>query len=175
MTTKLVFSLFFLLSPVSFAVTKAKSDLRLQCISGMPTTSFFLRTEGDFAILKIMHHNGAQFMPIHEGVIVPNDFTFLKNKADLLTPMGNEIYFKYPLEKCKVYGPGVMSCSGGDRQTFNGIEIESLNFYTAKTHEETLGLSLDGWKATVSLYARYHGPVMDVSMNYAPQECQFNF
>lgn len=171
----LLFSLSLLFSPLSFSAMKPKLDLRLQCVSGMPTTSFYLRTEGEFAILKIVHHNGVEFMPIHEGIIVPHDLTYLKEKAALLTPMGEQVEYKFPLKKCEIYGPGLISCSGGDRQTFNGVEIESLMFYTSKLHEETLGISIDSWKATVDLHAIDHGPVMEVSMNYTPEECQFNF
>ena len=170
----IILSLFFSSFSVA-AVKQAKADMTLQCVSGMPTTSFYLRTEGEYAILKIVHHNGPEFIPIHEGIIVPHDFTWLKEKADLLTPMGNQIEYKFPLKKCETYGPALMSCAGGDRQTFNGVEIEALMFYTSKTHEETLGIAFDGWKTSVSLHAIDHGPVMEVSMNYTPEECQFNF
>lgn len=153
----------------------AKSDLNLQCITSMPTSSFYLRTEDQDVVLKVVHHNGTDYMPIHEGVVVPHDFPFLKDRASLLMPLGDQVEFKFPRKKCVTYGTGLIRCSGGERKTVNGVDMEALSFYTSKTREETLGMVIEGWKMNLDLNAMGHPPVLQMTMNYAPEECRFSF
>ena len=156
------------------ALAKQVSNITMGCSTGMPTTRFELRTEGQFVIVKTTHVNGTAYMPIHEGVITPSDFPYLEAKAKVLKLTGFQNEFKFPLEKCKIFGHGIMSCAQGERKTFGDTEIEAMNFYTTKTAEKVFDFSFTGWKATMSLHTQGL-PVMDMTMDYAPEECQFNF
>ena len=158
---------------LSLACCYSVSALEFKCISQMPTTSFLLRTENDQVILKTIHHNGTPYMPIHEGLIVPQDLTYLKQVADRLTKMGDTNEFRFPLKKCKVYGAERLNCSGGDSQDFNGTKMSALSFNTSNFSETVYDQTFHGIKITLSLLIENFVPVQNIVMNYQPDECQF--
>ena len=166
--------LFSLITISALAKEEPATAINMKCASNPGTTTFEVRTEGDQVIVRTTHVNGVDYMPIHEGVIVPHDFAYLTAKMNVLKLTGAQNEFKFPLSKCKIFGHGIMSCAQGERKTFGDTEIEAMNFYTAKTAEKVFDFAFTGWKATISLHA-YGLPVMDVPMNYSPEDCKFNF
>ena len=158
-----------LVSPSTFAA----APLSLFCSTEMPTTSFELSSQGDQYLLKVRHLNGVAFMPIHEGVIVPHDFPYLESKAQMLEKLGNYTEFHFPAAKCKTYGKGQLSCSDGETKKFGNTEMKALDFYTSKVHESSLGLELDSYKVTLSIWSPDFAPVMDMTMIYGTTDCKF--
>ena len=143
----------------------------LHCATDAPTTTFDLSEDKTDYVLSVRHVNGVAYMPIHEGVIVPNDFPYLEGKAAFLTKMGDRPQFRFPKSSCKAYAHGQLSCANGERKKFGDVEMQALNFYTAKVHEETLGMSLDSWKVTLSIWSPDFVPVADVTMIYGVNNC----
>lgn len=138
-------------------------------------TSFLLRTENAEVILTTIHHNGTAFMPIHDGIIVPNDIRYLTEVASILTPMGDRNEFRFPIDKCKVYGPQQIGCSNGSSQKFGNHEMSALYLMTSKINEQAFGESFDQLKVTLSVYIRGFSPVQDITMLYSTNECAMNF
>jgi hypothetical protein len=167
---KTLLAALILLSPSALAA----KPLALHCATPQPTTTFNLSEQNGEYLLEVKHVNGVAFMPIHEGVIVPHDFPYLEGKANFLTKMGVNPTFRFPKDKCKVYGQGQLSCASGERKTFGDVEMQALNFYTGKVHEQTLGLSLDSWKVTLSIWSPDFAPVADVTMVYGDTDCNFS-
>ncbi len=171
---KLVFV--FLVSCLSFTVfAKDKLSYEFKCQSTMPTTSFLLKTVDDNVILTTVHHNGTPYMPIHEGIIVPNDFSYLQSVADVLIKMGDFNEFKFPLKKCEIHGEGLISCRGGESKVMNGKEFQALSFYTSKITEEALGQVFQKNKVVLSVYINGFVPVQTITNDFYGEECQFNF
>ena len=163
-------------SCLSFNVfAKNKLNYEFKCQSTMPTTSFLLKTVDDHVVLTTVHHNGTSYMPIHEGIIVPNDFSYLKSVADVLVKMGEHNEFKFPLKKCEIHGYGLISCRGGESKVINGKEFEALSFYTSKITEEALGNVFQKNKVVLSVYIDGFVPVQTITNDFYGDECQFNF
>jgi hypothetical protein len=155
------------------------ASIDFKCVNSMPQTSFILRTDDksntDEVILTTIHHNGTQFMPIHEGVVVPNDFNYLNDVAGVLTLMGDRNEFRFDRRKCKIYGPGQMSCSSGSREIFQGREMQALFLNISHITEKAFGRTFENIKVTLSIYVSNFAPVQDLVMYYQPQECQLGF
>lgn len=162
-----------LASPASAEEKPLPKDFSFRCVSGMPTTSFLGEVKDEKLELTVIHHNGVGYMPIHEGVVVPNDFPYLKEKANALTKMGDRQVFNFPLERCKLMAPTRFSCSGGGKQDFGGVEMEALGFYTSKITEEVWDISYEKTHAELSMLISGL-PVQQIPMNYYDGECKFS-
>ncbi len=138
-------------------------------------TSFLLRTEGNEVVLTTIHHNGTNFMPIHEGIVVPHDLGYLKDVSRILTQMGDRNEFGFPLKKCEIYGPRQMSCSQGSPVILNGQEMRGFFLSTSTVKEATLGKVFENTKITLSLQIKNFVPVQDIVMNFQPNECEMSF
>lgn len=158
-----------LFSPTAFA----QGPFSLLCSTDMPTTAFELSLQGDQYLLKVRHINGVDYMPIHEGVIVPHDFPYLESKAKMLEKLGDYTEFHFPAAKCKTYGKGQLSCGDGETKKFGDVEMQALSFSTSKVHESTMGLELDSYKVTLSIWSPNYTPVMDMTMIYGDTNCRF--
>lgn len=163
---------------IFFVAAPGKAEplkLEFRCVNSMPTSSFLLRTEGRELVLTTIHHNGTPYMPIHEGIVVPNDIPYLKSVAEHLIKMGDRNEFRFPLENCKVYGHGLMSCAGGEKKNFGGEEMEALNLYTSKITEEAFGQKFERYKVTLSVNISGFVPVQDIMNEFYGSECSFSF
>ena len=157
----------------AFAEEKAKYNFK--CVNKSPTTSFLLSTEGNEVVLTTVHHNGPSYMPIHEGIIVPNDIPYLSEVARHLMKMGERNTFRFPIKNCIVTGPGLLSCHGGNRLNFNGTEIEALRLVTSKGSEHSPYVSYEYNRVTLSVNVTGFAPVQDLSILYFENECKFDF
>lgn len=166
------FILFF--SVQSLAQLKNK-DIRFECKTEMPTTTFVGFTKGNELILTTIHHNGVKFMPIHEGIVVPSDLNYLKEKSSILTQMSDRNEFRFPIEKCRIDGSQQLTCTGGNTQNFANYEMRGLLLYTSKIRESAFGQNFDQLRVTLSVQILNYAPAQDISMRYQPQECYMNF
>jgi hypothetical protein len=161
------------LSPAFAEEAPLPKDFSFRCVSTMPTTSFLGEVKGENLELTVIHHNGTGYMPIHRGIVVPNDFPYLKEKAEALTKMGERQLFKFPLEKCKLYAPTRFSCASGDKQEFGGVPMEALYFHTTKITEESFDWKFERTKAELNMLISGL-PVQEVPMEYYDGECKFS-
>jgi hypothetical protein len=160
-----------LISLSAFAAEEAK--LGFHCKTKQPTTSFALTEDGEDVVLKVTHHNGVGYMPIHEGIIVPNDIGYLKHKADVMTRLGPVQEFRFPKKKCIQYSPGVMACRSGERRDIDGMDVEALHFLTSKDTRQVFDEKVDYYRAELSLNIQGEPPVKEITMMYATDECVF--
>lgn len=166
-----------LVSLISIA-SQAQSQtpvINFKCMAHMPTTTFIAKTEGSELVLTTIHHNGVNFMPIHEGVIVPRDIGYLKEVASHLTKMGDYNEFRFPLKNCQIDGPKQMSCGNGNSQNFSGQEMRGFFLYTSKLRETAFGTNFDRIKVVLSVHILNFAPVQDIVMNYEVDECKMDF
>lgn len=163
-----------LLSVFSLSVQAADAPkLGFECVGRLPTTSFFLREEGEDMVLRVLHHNGVGYMPIHEGVVVPNDLGFLAAKAKLLTRIGSDTEFRFPKKKCKTYGSGLISCGGGERRNIDGMDVEALHLVTSVNTRQVFDMKFSYASVNLALNIAGEPPVKEISMNYETEECKF--
>lgn len=150
-------------------------NFSFRCISNLPTTSFLGEVKSDAFELTVIHHHGKPFMPIHQGIIVPNDFPYLKEKADALTKMSDRNTFRFPLEGCKLYGPTLFSCPNGEEKEFEGVPFRAMYFHTSRITEEVFDMRFERTKAVLSLHLpSTYLPVQEIPMEYYEGECAFS-
>lgn len=149
------------------------APIAFKCMTGFPTTTFTVRTEGNEVVVETLHHNGVKYMPIHRGIVVPSDIPYLEAKTKVLGKMGARNEFRFPLDKCKIYGKGLMSCAQGNSQVFDGTRMTATYFNTSTSTDRTMEFSFD--KTTVTLSVNIEGfvPVQEISMDYWDGECDF--
>lgn len=169
---KTLFFLAFFLPLPAIAEKPLPADFSFRCVSTMPTTSFLGEAKGTNFELTVIHHNGTPYMPIHRGIVVPNDFRYLKEKADALTRMGDRQVFQFPLERCRLFAPTRFSCSGNQKQNFGGIEMEAMHFLTTRIVEESYEYTFERTRAELSLLVPGM-PVQEIPMEYYQGECRF--
>jgi hypothetical protein len=117
--------------------------LNLTCSTELPTTSIFVKSFDDRVILRILHHNGLNFAPIHSGVITLNDIPFIEKKGSLFTKMGEHIVLEFELSRCKKHQEGNYSCYNSTPTTINELEVKSFGFQTYKSTSELYGMSFE--------------------------------
>ena len=145
--------------------------LEFNCITQPPTTSFVSRMEGNTLIVKTIHHSGTDYMPIYEGVIVPKDLPYLRRSAELMAKMGSETEFRFPLDRCEIFGEGLFRCGMGESQNISGLEVLPLYIETSKISETVEDQTFESTKVRLGLSLNNFLQV--VTMNYQPYECSF--
>ena len=153
---------------------KAEANFDFRCVNQMPTTSFLLNEKNGKMVLTMIHHNGVKFMPIHYGVIVPNDLPYLREKTSILTQMSDRVEFEFPKENCRKVEDEVLSCSSGSTLKFGGYEMEALRIATSKVTETTTLSKYELNKVTLSLHIHGYAPVQDLTIYYYGSECKFH-
>jgi hypothetical protein len=170
MKTLVIFIAFFSLHTYA---AETQEKLGFRCTSKMPTTSFILEEQGAEMVLTMIHHNGVDFMPIHQGIIVPHDLGFLAEKAKILTRLGSRNEFRFPRSRCTSYGAGLLSCSRGERKNIGGLDVEALNIMTSVNTRKVFDEKIEYYGVNLSLNVAGNPPVSELSMEYATDECKF--
>lgn len=169
---KPLFLAFFIFSLQASALN---GSLNFTCKTKPETTSFQLIDEGDTVLLKLRHVNGTGYMPIHEGIIVPNDIDYLREKAGLLTQMGAFPEFRFPKSKCRIYGPKLFICSQGERKKFGKLEMQGLHIMSQIQTNEFMDAVVKTIRIAFDVHIPGHPPVQQISMLYMPEDCDLNF
>jgi hypothetical protein len=157
------------------AHAKPVENIKFECVTGYPTTSYLVRTEGKEVVMQVFHHNGAKYMPIHEGNVVPNDLPMLAKKAAEFPKMGEEQEWRFPLERCQIYGPGLMACHGGETKTLNGTKVEVMSVTTSTSTQQVYDYTFKSYKVSVGVKMETLPTVDTLTMTYGEKECQFNW
>jgi hypothetical protein len=106
----------------------------LMCFTEIPSTSFWLRTEGDKLIARVIHHYGPQYAPMHNGMVTPNDLEVLKPRAEAVKKLPSDYEFSWPAKNCNFPAAYRMDCmNSSDTKTINGVKLEPWGIYTGIT------------------------------------------
>ena len=120
----------------AFAKSKSPAttepEINLTCVTEFPTTSYFVKQEGDQVSVRILHHNDLKYVPIHQGLLTTQDAAELPKKAQMIQKLGNELNFKWKRTGCNADSPLFFQCVG-----------EAVDF-------EQNGLKAHPWALTVT-------------------------
>ncbi len=105
---KLIYFLLFF----PFFLKAQAGELDLVCVTEFPTTSFVIKEGPEKLNIRVIHHNGTKYMPIWEGIVVPNDIEQIQMAAETLQKLGNELDFEWNKKNCNK-DEGLLSCTGG--------------------------------------------------------------
>lgn len=147
-------------------------NFRFRCVSSSPTTTYLGEVKGADFVLTVIQHNGKKFMPIHMGIIVPNDFPYLARKAEVLTKLPEQDTFRFPLDRCKGRAPSFVSCSGGETKVIDGVPYEAMHFSTNHIVDESYYFRFERTRVTLDMRVPDF-PVQELPMEYYGEECKF--
>lgn len=152
----------------SFAV-----DLNLGCMTETPTTTLIVQTKNGIVQFDLYHHFGVKYMPIHNGVITPNDLGTLSDRASLLADLGDHLTFTMPAEACQMDGM-IFNCFGSQP----AIEIggHKVSFWSAysSTYDEVSSAGIFSY-VTTNLGIDVDGQTLFLPMKYSGEECYKEF
>ena len=146
------------------------SMVNLTCVTEWPTTSTLLRIINKEAVVTVYHHNGHQFMPLHMGIVTPNDIDNLSKKAESFAKLGDRYEFRWDLSDCEKKGE-LFQCTNGKPATINGVLVKPFSIYTMKNQIDSMVGKFSNYE--VALLIDFDGQSHHLSMTYQPWECAF--
>ena len=159
--------LFLLLISVSAHAEIA--PFRLICMTEFPTTSIAVQTEGDEVIARVIHHNGMKYMPLHSGIMTPNDLTHFADKAKVFAKLGDHYEFRWGRSKCERQDQDLFSCELGKDTEINGTKVNPFSIYSRRlTTESQIGKYE---KLELSFIITIEDSTQNFSMSYYKNEC----
>ncbi len=163
---------FLLLFFSTFALSAEPENIRLTCVTEVPTTTFAISTENDQVLATVVHHFGSRYAPAISGVFTPNDLPILQERAKLVEKMLPRTTFRWPLERCKKTGTWLFQCFGSKdvQEGVGGVKLTPTALYTSTTSED--GLAGKQEYLTVHLAFQVDGKGdPSVRMKYPRSDC----
>jgi hypothetical protein len=145
-------------------------SINMSCVTSWPTTTHVVRTESDLVNVTVIHHNGTKYMPIHEGIVVPNDIAIIERKARVLSKLGTRMSFQWPTAHCSRTSAFLFKCSGGGPTEVNGVTLTPFAIFTSIQEEQ--GIAGRVVRHQVSLHLIIDGESFITTMNYEPTDCE---
>lgn len=138
----------------SLAAREESSPVSFRCVTSPPTTSFVADTTGEEVKLTIVHHNGTQYMPIHQGIVVPADFPLLQKKSEVMQKLGERVEMVFEKKNCKKYGDKLYSCGQGkvlgqtsatNASLLTKVSVDKLYDIEFTKNQISAGFKVDGY------------------------------
>lgn len=149
----------------------ASAPLNMICMTEHPTTSFVAMTEDEITTIKLIHHNGTEYMPVWSNLITPNDIKVIAEKAAVLTELGASLEFKIPVKSCQVEGLLINCFSRSETQVINGRKVSLWSVSTSMENDKSL---LGEYNSTWSnLGLDVDGQTYWLPMRYFENDCFF--
>ena len=166
---KLFFS-FSLALLLSLSATAAE-PVKLTCITELPSTSFIVETKDDKVSMRVIHHHGAKYAPISTGLVTNADLTQLKNRAEIITALGDSFSVDWERSNCHFHDVGGLpSCTNGSARQVGKLKIEGFGFisFAVKTHLWDYVFN----EINIRFYFTSNGQRYEMPMTFQASECQ---
>lgn len=169
-----------LLSIILFTLTFALNakEARQLCMTEFPTTSFMVTPSAHENLdVKIFHHNGVDYLPLHQGIITPNDLGIMSKRAVVLKSLGEEMDLSMSAKNCEFVDHLNFSCFGHANENVRNINGKTVKLWSLYSYRQT-DVSFAGTFEYVNMSANFDvdGESLSISMKYQLNECtdQFN-
>ena len=164
---KIVFRISALLLVLTAGAVHAES---WQCYTEPLTTTFVAEDLGEDYQLTVLHHNGVKYMPIHSGIITPNDLPYLKSQGEVLTKLGDRFTLKFKKENCKTYGEWRFSCFTREVSKIGNLEVQSAHLSTSTNVQQIFDYEFR--EVEVHLSLRIEGRSHSIPMKFSDTQCR---
>ncbi len=111
----------------------AQETVRMSCVTNPPTTSYQIIEGQEHYHLTIYHHNGVGYLPLHSGVITPNDLPLLEKRGQILKKMGPQNRIPFLKSDCKNQN-GYWRCQKKGETQLNDLTVSNIYFSMASKH-----------------------------------------
>jgi hypothetical protein len=146
---------------------------RINCMTQYPTTTMFFYPNEDVGgfSLRVIHHNGIKWMPIHKGTITLNDLYTLNIRGNQLALLGSAYTLDFKKENCRLIESGELTCFSRTPVQIGEQTVESYSFHNYDV--KTRLYQQDFVTHVMSLGIRVGNQILNQSMDYNPMDCQF--
>ena len=151
------------------AAAKFQSSFRMVCVTEFPTTSIVAEKVADEMVVQVFHHNGMKFMPLHSGIITPNDLPVMEQKAKEFAKIGDHYEFRWDVSKCERMDNEIFSCHGGKDTVINGTIVNPFSLYTQRVTSVSDAGTFE--KLNVGFLISIDKNSQNFSMGYEKYEC----
>ncbi len=168
---KLASAFFALLASLaSTAFAAEPPHIELTCFTEYSSTSFYVGTNNDKVVARMINYYGMKFAPALVGVFTPNDVKLLAERAELVQKLNKDMLFYFDRKSCKK-GPGLtFQCMGVlEPQFVNGAKVDTLYISVLKKSTETVDFSYVNHIVRLSL--QIDGKEVTIEMPYQENEC----
>jgi hypothetical protein len=167
-------SFWFLLLGVAFctcATSAASFHVRWVCATEPLTTSTSLiENPSDFE-LQLQHHNGLDFMPVHEGLITPRDLPEIARQGRVLEKLGARFVILFNKENCSRNETG-WTCSKQGPVQVGDLKVKDLWLRLSPRQIKTPFLNDHGHSLRLSFVFENEG--FTLPMEYPEGACVFH-
>lgn len=160
----------FLLSYLFVQAQPSPQVKSLECITQMPTTSFlFYVLDDKKAKLTVVHHNGIEYAPLHNGVTTGYIIGILQDRLKYVTKMGEHFEVEFDLKNCHLE-KGNIACSHPGKAKIGELSVDDYYF---GSYDQTNKTAFGEFSETVvSFKYRVKAWPHEMSMNFHEGECQ---
>lgn len=160
----------FVINLQALAEAVTPNDLVAVCITEFPTTSFIGMADGGKFNVSLINSNGAEYMPIHYGLVTPHDLAIMEKRAKVLKSLGRVSDFSFDLKDCGVYSDGTFSCTNGSTfKAQDGVEFELYSLYSG--HSKQMINDNEYEQTVITAFLIVDKESYFVTMTYSPMEC----
>jgi hypothetical protein len=157
---------------IFFVSTSQAADFRtrLSCATDHPTTSYALIETKDHFELQILHHNGVQYMPIHQGLITIADLQTFQKDAELFVQMGVAFSVNFLKTECQETGED-WACVKKQPTQLGKLAVKSMSFAISDKQVITKKYSAKYKIAQITFVEGFYSRTLP--MEYSPANCRF--
>ena len=142
----------------------------MSCITEMPTTSYFLSEIPEGYELMVYHHNGVDYMPIHDGTITIADTPKLVIRAEKMKRIGQQSLIRFTKDQCKNEGGPLWRCYSKGEVTLGGLKVKDVGFSMGAKFTNYQGFE---WKSTETfLHLNLDGENLMIQLSFPDQACR---
>lgn len=140
------------------------------CMTFPPSTSFFLEEkDNDVLKLQMIHHNGVEHAPFHQGLITGYSLELMAEKYEVAKQVGNFVNFEFKKDQCKIE-ENKSSCYFKEATKIGDLVIDNLYLLNYKQTTDTpFGIFKE---QVYSLQYRIDGKTYETRMTYQDSDCQ---
>jgi hypothetical protein len=145
--------------------------LNMTCTTDPMTTSVVVFTTGTDTTVRVINHNGVDYLPLSQSIITPHDLAGLVAKATVLKKLGAQYDIHLNSSQCSVNSQKLVSCYGAINQTINGEKITYFSLDTELVSTLSTFSTTPNVQTVATLTLTIGGNDYDFAMDYNAGQC----
>lgn len=169
--------MFLVLATSALLSTSLFAETRQLCMTEFPTTSMMVVPSDNGNLnLRIFHHNGVNYLPLHMGIITPNDLTIMAKRATVLKDLGDDLDLFMSAKNCQFVDYLNFSCFGYSNEKAPRVNGRTVKLWSLYSYRQT-DVSFAGVFDYVVMSANFDvdGESLSIAMKYQVNECTDQF
>jgi hypothetical protein len=163
------------MGPLAFVFilgSAAKADpVNMTCATDPLTSSIVVFTTGADVTVRVIHHNGTDYLPLASSNITPHDLPALAQKAKILQQLGAQYDLHLKSNQCTINSQKLVSCYGETNQTLNGHKLSYFTFDTSSVSTLSTLYPDPNLNTVANLTITVDGTDYAFGVGYSPKDC----